>query len=95
MTTAIEAIDLRRTFKRSGGILRKGEELVAVDDVNLSVPRGMIFGLLGHNGAGKTTTIKMLSTLLIPTSGTARVAGYDVVERARGAPAARRRPGRR
>ncbi|MEZ4521732.1 MAG: ABC transporter ATP-binding protein [Thermomicrobiales bacterium] len=80
MTTAIEAIDLRRTFKRSGGILRKGEELVAVDDVNLSVPRGMIFGLLGHNGAGKTTTIKMLSTLLIPTSGTARVAGYDVVE---------------
>lgn len=80
MITAIEAIDLRRTFKRSGGILRKGEELVAVDDVNLSVPRGMIFGLLGHNGAGKTTTIKMLSTLLIPTSGTARVAGYDVVE---------------
>jgi ABC-2 type transport system ATP-binding protein len=60
--------------------LRKGEELVAVDGVDLSVPQGMIFGLLGHNGAGKTTTIKMLSTLLIPTAGAARVAGYDVVE---------------
>lgn len=76
---AIEATDLRRTFNRSRGLLRRGEELVAVDDVDLAVPAGMIFGLLGHNGAGKTTTIKMLSTLLIPTSGAARVAGYDVV----------------
>ncbi len=60
-------------------MFRGGEELVAVDDVDLAVPEGMIYGLLGHNGAGKTTTIKMLSTLLIPTAGSARVAGFDVV----------------
>jgi ABC-2 type transport system ATP-binding protein len=59
-------------------MLRRGEDLLAVDNVNLSIPQGMIFGLLGHNGAGKTTTIKMLSTLLIPTSGSAQVAGFSV-----------------
>jgi ABC-2 type transport system ATP-binding protein len=51
----------------------------AVTGVNLSVERGELFGLLGPNGAGKTTTIKMLITLLLPTSGTATVAGHDVV----------------
>jgi ABC-2 type transport system ATP-binding protein len=80
LAAAIEATDLRRTFTQSRGFLRRGEEFVAVHGVDLEVPHGMIFGLLGHNGAGKTTTIKMLSTLLIPTSGSARVAGYDVVE---------------
>jgi len=52
--------------------------LVAVDHVDLSVRQGIIFGLLGPNGAGKTTTIKMLTTLLPPTSGSARVAGFEV-----------------
>jgi ABC-2 type transport system ATP-binding protein len=52
---------------------------VAVDRLNLIVPSGIILGFLGINGAGKTTTIKMLSGLLQPTSGTAVVAGYDVV----------------
>ena len=52
--------------------------LVAVDRLDLSVRRGIIFGLLGPNGAGKTTTIKMLTTLLPPTSGTAQVAGFEV-----------------
>ncbi|MFW6075476.1 MAG: ABC transporter ATP-binding protein, partial [Chloroflexota bacterium] len=75
---AIEAHELRRTFRPAKTFFRKGPELVAVDDVSLNVEQGAIYGLLGHNGAGKTTTIKMLSTLLIPTSGTARVAGYDV-----------------
>jgi ABC-2 type transport system ATP-binding protein len=54
-------------------------DLVAVDHLNCRVPYGQIFGLLGPNGAGKSTTIKMLTTLLDPTSGSARVAGFDIV----------------
>lgn len=54
-------------------------ELRALDDVSLDVPKGSVLGLLGHNGAGKTTLINVLSTLLPPTSGTARIAGLDVV----------------
>jgi ABC-2 type transport system ATP-binding protein len=54
----------------------------AVDHIGLSVMPGTIFGLLGPNGAGKSTTIKMLTTLLRPTSGSARVAGFDVVRSA-------------
>jgi ABC-2 type transport system ATP-binding protein len=50
----------------------------AVDSIDISVARGEIFGLLGPNGAGKTTTIRMLTTLLAPTSGSARVCGFDV-----------------
>jgi ABC-2 type transport system ATP-binding protein len=69
MATAIETFALTRTF---------GETL-AVDHISLAVPHGEIFGLLGPNGAGKSTTIKMLTTLLEPTSGTARVAGFDIV----------------
>jgi len=53
-------------------------ELIAVDHLDLAVERGVIFGLLGPNGAGKSTTIRMLTTLLPPTAGTARVAGFDV-----------------
>jgi ABC-2 type transport system ATP-binding protein len=56
--------------------------LVAVDKVTFSVERGEIFGFLGPNGAGKTTTIKMLTTLLLPTSGTAYISGFDVVREA-------------
>src|SRR6202041_2973885 len=54
-------------------------DLVAVDHLNCRVPYGQIFGLLGPNGAGKSTTIKMLTTLLDPTSGSAKVAGFDIV----------------
>jgi len=54
-------------------------EIHALRDVSFSVPTGSVCGLLGHNGAGKTTAIKILSTLLQPTSGQAVVAGYDVV----------------
>jgi ABC-2 type transport system ATP-binding protein len=61
---AIETFALARNFG----------EVCAVDHISLSVPHGEIFGLLGPNGAGKSTTIKMLTTLLEPTSGTARVA---------------------
>lgn len=78
MTSAIRAEALCRTFYPHQGFLRKGDPLVAVDNVNLDIPAGTIAGLLGPNGAGKTTTIKMISTLLVPTSGQATVAGFDV-----------------
>ena len=64
-------------------LTRRYDELVAVDHVDLQVRQGVIFGLLGPNGAGKTTTIKMLTTLLPPTSGSAWVAGYEVSARPR------------
>jgi ABC-2 type transport system ATP-binding protein len=67
---AIEAIDLVKKF---------GAE-VAVDGVSFAVPQGTVLGLLGPNGAGKTTTVRIMTTLTEPTSGTARVAGYDVLE---------------
>ncbi len=56
-----------------------GEAIVAVRDLNLRIPAGECYGLLGPNGAGKTTTVKMISTLLEPTAGTALVCGYDTV----------------
>jgi ABC-2 type transport system ATP-binding protein len=80
----IEAVDLRRTYKTTTGVLRRRRlDVEAVRGVSFSVERGELFGLLGPNGAGKTTTIKMLITLLLPTSGEARVLGLDVVEDAR------------
>ena len=57
-------------------------ETVAVDGISLSVPEGSVLGMLGPNGAGKTTTVRMMTTLTTPTSGTARVAGHDVVREA-------------
>ncbi len=59
----------------------KEEKFVAVDEISFNVQKGEIFGFLGPNGAGKTTTIKMISTLLIPTSGNIKVNGVDVVEK--------------
>ncbi len=59
-------------------LTKRYEDLVAVDDLNLVVPRGEFLCFLGPNGAGKTTTIKMLTGLVKPTSGRAFVAGYDV-----------------
>lgn len=67
---AIEVIELTKKFG----------SFTAVDNISFEVPRGEIFGFLGPNGAGKTTTIRMLLGLLTPTSGTARVIGYDVVK---------------
>jgi ABC-2 type transport system ATP-binding protein len=78
---AIEVQNLRRVFVTNvGRFRRQNKEVVAVDDVSFSVGDGELFGLLGPNGAGKTTTVKMLTTLLIPTGGSARIAGYDVVK---------------
>jgi ABC-2 type transport system ATP-binding protein len=78
---AIEAANLRRTYKTHTGTLRRrAKEIEAVRGIDFQVQEGELFGLLGPNGAGKTTTIKMLITLLIPTAGTARVLGIDVVK---------------
>jgi ABC-2 type transport system ATP-binding protein len=66
------AIEAEHLVKRFG-------DQTAVDDVSFSVPEGSVLGLLGPNGAGKTTTVRMMTTLSKPTSGTARVAGHDVL----------------
>jgi ABC-2 type transport system ATP-binding protein len=62
----------------TNGLTKKFGDLVAVDHVNLKIKKGELFGLLGPNGAGKTTFIHMLSTILPPTEGTAKVAGFDI-----------------
>lgn len=72
-TSMIEALGLSRRFKTKAG------PVDAVRAIDLDVAPGEIVGLLGPNGAGKTTTLQMLTTLLLPTSGTARVAGHDLI----------------
>src|SRR6476661_528024 len=66
---AVEAVDLVKHF----------DETVAVDGVSFEVPEGSVMGVLGPNGAGKTTTVRMLTTMSVPTSGTGRVAGHDII----------------
>ncbi len=76
---AIVAEHLSKTFTVTKGTVRRRKtQVVAVKDVSFEVDYGELFGLVGPNGAGKTTTIKMLTTMLIPTSGVAKVLGYDV-----------------
>ena len=78
---AIEISNLKRQFKTTIGVIkRQTKEVVAVDGISFDIHTGELFGLLGPNGAGKTTTIKMLTTLLIPSSGTATIMGLDVVK---------------
>jgi ABC-2 type transport system ATP-binding protein len=80
---AIEVDRLRRVYRTTIGVVRRrAKEVLAVDDLSFEVGPGELFGLLGPNGAGKTTTVKMLTTLLIPSSGTARILGLDIVREA-------------
>ena len=71
---ALSVVDLVKTYRRRNEVAVR-----AVDGLSFDVPRGAIFGLLGPNGAGKTTTLKILNTLIAPTSGRATVLGFDVV----------------
>jgi ABC-2 type transport system ATP-binding protein len=88
---AVETRDLAKVFERGRRTIwqrlrrepDRRDRFSAVDGIDLRVEGGEIFGLLGPNGAGKTTTMKMLATLLIPTSGTIRVLGIDPLERPR------------
>jgi len=70
------------TAIRAEGLTRRFGELIAVDDVDLTIPRGQIYGFLGPNGSGKTTTIRMLCGLLTPSGGEVEVLGYRIPKQA-------------
>jgi ABC-2 type transport system ATP-binding protein len=78
---APQAVDAPAAIRAKGLVKRYGS-IVAVDGIDLNIPAGQFFGLLGPNGSGKTTTIHMLATLIRPTSGTANVGRFDVVREA-------------
>jgi ABC-2 type transport system ATP-binding protein len=82
MELAIQTENVGRVYKIRGSRKTEAKELVALHDVSLQAERGELFGLLGPNGAGKTTLIKILTTLLAPTSGWAKVASFDVEKEA-------------
>lgn len=71
---ALSAVDVSKTFRTKSSTIR------AVNNVNLQLEEGTIYGLLGPNGAGKTTLIKMLCGLIIPDSGRIRIKGIDIVK---------------
>jgi len=80
----IQTNALSRTYISKTGVIRKQKkEIQALENVNLEIESGELFGLLGPNGAGKTTLTKVLSTILLPTEGTAHVLGLDVIHQAR------------
>lgn len=82
MTLAVETKELTKIYP-GRGLLNKTPDVTALDHVNLKIDAGKIYGLLGPNGAGKTTLIHVLAGVLLPTSGTAKVFGHDVIKKGR------------
>ncbi len=82
MPYAIETIGLTKEFRKNKSLFRSQKDgvLRAVDGVDLQVRKGELFGLVGPNRAGKTTLLKLLSTLILPTSGKASINGYDILK---------------
>jgi ABC-2 type transport system ATP-binding protein len=85
MMDAIRTFNLTKWFPRTAGYgdllpFRKREKITAVEDISLDIKEGEFFGLLGPNGAGKTTLIKLICSLVLPSSGTAQVFGHDIVK---------------
>ncbi|MHC4183319.1 MAG: ABC transporter ATP-binding protein [Planctomycetota bacterium] len=85
MVYAIETFALTKKYRHQSGFkdlfrFVHSDEKIAVDNVTLKISEGEIFGLLGPNGSGKTTFLKLLCTLLLPSSGTARIYGHDIIE---------------
>ena len=85
--SAIQTLNLTKTYKtklqtpqQRLSLHKKKEAVNAVDNLNLTIKKGELFGLLGPNGAGKTTLVKMLCTLLPPDGGTAKINGYDIIK---------------
>ncbi|NMB63176.1 MAG: ABC transporter ATP-binding protein [Chloroflexi bacterium] len=79
--SAIEVSNLQRDFQTTIGVFKRKKKTVkAVQGISFDIADGELFGLLGPNGAGKTTSVKMLTTLLIPTGGTARILGLDIIK---------------
>ena len=76
------AVDVQQLTRRYAKT-RRTPEVLALDDVTVQVDQGEVHGLLGPNGAGKTTLVKIISTVLLPSSGTVRVLGHDVEKEAR------------
>jgi ABC-2 type transport system ATP-binding protein len=82
-TESLTKIFRQRKRKKKGPFLIKKSEITAVDNVSFGVDKGTVYGLIGPNGAGKTTLVKILSTLIIPTRGKAKVFGFDILRQDR------------
>ena len=87
MTLTVNAVEIENLTKTFISIRRRAivipvekKRVEALKGISLDIPHGEVYGLLGPNGAGKTTLIKCLATLVLPTSGTARINGYDILQ---------------